>query len=66
VDVIDGGDGLVLVTLMTVIMTVTIKCPWCHPDRKDVGRAAHAGAVVGAVAVRHLVEVLLVVVLGGL
>ena len=48
------------------LITVAIRCPWCHLGRKDANRAAHAGAVVGAVAVRHLVQVLLVVVLGGL
>src|SRR5262252_9322550 len=50
-----------------------LRCPLCpasaRPGRRLVGadeadRAAHAGAVVGAVAVRHLVQVLLVVVLG--
>src|SRR5580692_6040299 len=50
--------------LMTAIMTGAIRCPWCHLGRKNANRAAHAGAVVGAVAVRHLVQVLLVVVLG--
>jgi hypothetical protein len=60
------GDGLVLVTLMAAIITVTIRRPRCHLGQKDADRAGHAGAMVGAVAVRDLVEVLLVVVLGGL
>jgi hypothetical protein len=52
--------------LMAVIMTTAIKCPWCHLGGQDAYRAAHARAVVGAVAVQDLVQVLLVVVLGGL
>jgi hypothetical protein len=64
VDSIYGGDGLVLVTLMAAIMTVTIRCPWCHLGRKDADQAGHASVVVWAVAVRDYVDVLLVVVPG--
>src|SRR5215831_16527470 len=49
---------------MAAIMAEAITCPRCRLGRKDADRAAHAGAVVGTVAVRHLVQVLLVVVLG--
>jgi hypothetical protein len=67
VDFIYGDGGLVVVTLRAAAITiVTIRCPGCRLGRKDADQAGHAGAVVGAVAVRDLVEVLLVVVLGGL
>ena len=39
---------------------------WCHLGRKDANWAAHAGAAGTAVAEWDLVQVLLVVVLGGL
>jgi hypothetical protein len=51
---------------MATTMTVAIRCPRCHLGRKDADRAGDAGAVVGAVTVRDLVQVLLVVVLGEL